>query len=67
MSADDSSSPASPALHDAAPTLLAALIALREEHSRVEPHHEDMCPLCQQADAAIAAASVAARKYGPRT
>lgn len=42
--------------HATAGTLLAALIVLREEHSRVEPHHEDMCPVCRQADAAIAEA-----------
>lgn len=37
-------------------SLLSALRALCADHSRVEPHHEDMCPLCQQADAAIAQA-----------
>jgi hypothetical protein len=40
----------------AAPDLLAALIVLRAEHSRIEPHHEDLCAVCQQADAAIARA-----------
>ena len=41
---------------DLAAELLAALIVLRAEHARVEPHHEDMCALCRQADAAIARA-----------
>jgi len=36
--------------------LLAALIVLRAEHARVDPHHEDLCAICRQADAAIARA-----------
>ncbi len=36
--------------------LLSSLIELRAEHSRIEPHHEDMCGLCMRADLAIAAA-----------
>ncbi len=36
-----------------APDLLEALKALRSDHSRIDPHHEDLCPLCKQADAAI--------------
>jgi len=36
--------------------LLGALKALRAEHSRVDPHHEDRCALCRMADAAIAKA-----------
>lgn len=36
--------------------LLAALKALRADHSIQNTHHEDMCALCRAADAAIAKA-----------
>jgi hypothetical protein len=44
------------ALQEQRDELAAALRALRADHSIAEPHHdEDLCPLCRQADAALAA------------
>lgn len=40
----------------AAPTLLTALKNARDDHQRVNPHHHDLCDLCLDMDAAIAAA-----------
>lgn len=36
--------------------LLTALKVLRADHSKMYPHHEHLCDLCKQADAAIAKA-----------
>lgn len=36
------------------PDVLDVLKALRRNHSMMYPHHEDLCALCKQADAAIA-------------
>lgn len=41
---------------NASDAMLVALKLLREDHSIMEPHHEDMCPTCKVADAAIAEA-----------
>ena len=39
-----------------AASLLDALKVLRRDHSMAQPHHEDLCSICKQADAAIAKA-----------
>lgn len=36
------------------PSTLTVLRELLEKHQRTEPHHEDLCKLCQRAEAAIA-------------
>lgn len=43
-------------VREAAPELLEVLKLLRADHSVMRPHHEDICPICKQADAAIAKA-----------
>ncbi len=44
------------ALESTVADLLFALKAMRADHARTEPHHEHLCQLCRQSDAAIAQA-----------
>lgn len=53
---DQEESAADANLIAAAPELYDSMLELLDSHQREEPHHEDMCPVCRKAKAAIAKA-----------